>query len=130
MVSGMYNRNNAAFNFEVVEEQRKAKVIRLPGKNARRLAKIKLQKMLLLGVFSVFCTCAVGISYFILGQAELTELADKSSKAYRNLEQIQGLNTRLSVELKSVNATNSFKDTDSDSVEIVRIHKNDLVKRR
>lgn len=127
----MYNRNNAAFNFEVVEEQRKvrkARIVRLPSKKARKVAKLKSQRMLLASAFSIFCVCALGVSGFIMGQAQLTEIVDKSGKAARELEQIQSLNTQLSVKLKSLNSTNSFAKSDT-PVEIVKVHKGDLAKR-
>lgn len=125
----MYNRNNAAFDFEVVQKPRKAKVISLPSKKARKLAKLKSQRMLLTGVFSVFCTCALGVSLFVLGQVQLTEMTDKSCKAAHELEQLQSLNTQLSVKLKSVTTTNSFKDKCDAPVEIVKVHKGDIAKR-
>ncbi len=126
----MYNRNNAAFNFEVVEEQRKAKVVRIPGKRARKLAHLRSQRLLMLGVFSVFCVCALGVSGFVMGQAELAVLSDRSSQACRNLEQIQSVNTQLSVKLKSVDASDSFQDKNVVPVEIVAVHTQDAAKRR
>ena len=127
----MHNRNNAAFNFEVVEEQKKvkkARIIRLPDKKARKAAKLKSQRMLLASAFSVFCACALGVSGFIMGQVQLTEIVDKSGKASRELEQIQSLNTQLSVKLKSLVATNSFEKNEV-HVEVVKVHKGDSAKR-
>ena len=124
----MYNRNNAAFNYEVVEEQRKARIYELPSKKARKAAKLKSQKMFMVGVFSVFCACALGFSGFLLGQAELTEVTDKSCKASRELEQIQSLNTQLAVKLKSLSVANSFEKNGT-PVEIVKVHKGDVAKR-
>ena len=97
-------------------------------KEARKAAKLKSQKMFMVGVFSVFCTCALGFSGFLLGQAELTELTDKSCKASRELEQIQSLNTQLAVKLKSLSVANSFEKNDV-PVEIVKVHKGDVAKR-
>lgn len=124
----MYNRNSAAFNYEVVEEQRKARIYELPSRKARKAAKLKSQKMFMVGVFSVFCTCALGVSGFLLGQAQLTEVTDKSCKAARELEQIQSLNTQLAVKLKSLSVANSFEKNDT-PIEIVKVHKGDAAKR-
>ena len=125
----MNSRSNAAFNYEVVEEQKKAKVVKLPGKKARRLAKLKSQRILIAMVFSIFFVCAVGVSGFVMGLVELTEVTDKSCKALRELEQLQSVNTQLSVKLKSASTYNSFKDKEDTPVEIVKIHKGDLAKR-
>ena len=125
----MSNRNNAAFNYEVVEEQKKARVVKLPSKKARRISKLRSQRMLISSVFSVFCGCALGVSVFVMGQVQLTEITDKSFKASHELEKLQSINTQLSVKLKSVSSTNSFQSKSDDLVEIVKVHKNDLAKR-
>lgn len=125
----MYNRNSAAFNFEVVEERKRAKVITLPSKKVCKLAKLKAQRILMASIFSVFCTCALGVSVFVMGQAQLTEITDKSGKASHQLEQLQSLNTQLAVKLKSLNTTNSFKDKNDASVELVKVHNGDFAKR-
>lgn len=126
----MYIRNSAALNFEVVEKQKKkARIIELPSKKARKAAKLKAQRMLITSAFSVFCSCALGVSFFVMGQAQLTEITDMSCKASHKLEQLQSLNTELAVKLKSLNTTNSFKDKNDASVEIVKVHKGDFAKR-
>ncbi len=125
----MYNRNNAALDFEVVQKPRKAKVISLPSKKARRLAKLKSRRMLMTWAFTGFCACALGVSCFVLGQVQLTEITDKSYKAAHDLEQLQSLNTQLSVKLKSVTTTNSFEEKCDTPVEIVKLHKGDIAKR-
>ncbi len=130
MVLKMHNRNSAALDYEVARERKKARIVRLPGKKARKLSNLRAQRMLMLGVFSVFCTCALGVSGFVMGQAKLTELTDKSCTACRKLEQIQSLNTQLSVKLKSFDTTGSLQGHEGDLVEIVTVHKCDSAKCR
>ena len=126
----MYSRNNSAtLNFEVVEKPKRAQVIKLPSKKARKIAKLKAQRILISGVFSIFCSCALAGALFIMGQVQLTEITDMSCKASHKLEQLQSLNTQLTVKLKSLSTTNSFKDRSDESVEIVKVHKDDFAKR-
>ena len=129
MVLKMHNRNSAALDYRVAKERKKARIIRLPGKKARKLSNLRAQRMLMLGVFSVFCTCALGVSGFVMGQAKLTELTDKSCTACRELEQIQSLNTQLSSKLKSIGASIVSQNDNLAPIEIVAVSTRDAAKR-
>ncbi len=126
----MYDRN-IAFDFGALEEKklRKSKIFRLPNKESRRKERLKNQKSLLTGIFSVFFVTALGISGFIMGQAKLTEVTDKYSKASKQLQECQSVNTGLEMKLKEVsNISKSSNLNKESSVEIVKIHKGDAAK--
>lgn len=126
----MYDRN-IAFDFGALEERKvkKSKVFELPNEESRRKERLKSQKFLLTGIFSVFFVTALGISGFIMGQAKLTEVTDKYSKASKQLQECQSVNTGLEMKLKEIsNISKSSNLSKDSSVEIVKIHKGDTAK--
>ncbi len=126
----MYDRN-IAFDFGALEERKvkKGKVFELPNEESRRKERLKSQKFLLTGIFSVFFVTALGISGFIMGQAKLTEVTDKYSKASKQLQECQSVNTGLEMKLKEIsNISKSSNLSKDSSVEIVKIHKGDTAK--
>ncbi len=126
----MYDRN-IAFDFGALEERKvkKGKVFELPNEESRRKERLKSQKFLLTGIFSIFFVTALGISGFIMGQAKLTEVTDKYSKASKQLQECQSVNTGLEMKLKEIsNISKSSNLSKDSSVEIVKIHKGDTAK--
>lgn len=126
----VYDRN-MAFDFGALEERKvkKGKIFRLPNEESRRKEKLKNQKSLLVGVFSLFFVTALGVSGFIMGQAKLTEVTDKYSKASKQLQECQSVNTGLEMKLKEVsNISKSSNLSKESSVEIVKIHKGDTAR--
>lgn len=126
----VYDRN-MAFDFGALEERKvkKGKIFRLPNEESRRKEKLKNQKSLLVGVFSLFFVAALGVSGFIMGQAKLTEVTDKYSKASKQLQECQSMNTGLEMKLKEVsNISKSSNLSKESSVEIVKIHKGDTAR--
>lgn len=126
----MYDRN-IAFDFGALEERKvkKGKVFELPNEESRRKERLKNQKFLLTGIFSIFFVTALGISGFIMGQAKLTEVTDKYSKASKQLQECQSVNTGLEMKLKEIsNISKSSNLSKDSSVEIVKIHKGDTAK--
>lgn len=126
----MYDRN-IAFDFGALEERKvkKGKVFELPNEESRRKERLKSQKFLLTGIFSVFFVTALGISGFIMGQAKLTEVTDKYSKASKQLQECQSVNTGLEMKLKEIsNISKSSNLSKESSVEVVKIHKGDTAK--
>lgn len=126
----MYDRN-IAFDFGALEERKvkKGKVFELPNEESRRKERLKNQKFLLTGIFSIFFVTALGISGFIMGQAKLTEVTDKYSKASKQLQECQSVNTGLEMKLKEIsNISKSSNLSKDSSVEVVKIHKGDTAK--
>lgn len=126
----VYDRN-MAFDFGALEERKvkKSKIFRLPNEESRRKEKLKSQRSLLVGVFSLFFVTALGVSGFIMGQAKLTEVTDKYSKASKQLQECQSVNTGLEMKLKEVsNISKSSNLSKESSVEIVKIHKGDTAR--
>ena len=85
----MYNRN-AAYDFKTLEKKKvvkKGKILELPKKSSRSKENLKNQKAILTGLFSSFLVLSLGVSGFIMGQAKLTEVTDKYSKASKQLEE-------------------------------------------
>ncbi len=125
----MYNRN-AAFDFEAFEQRKvkKAKIFRLPDKEARQRQRVRAKRQLTLSLFSAFFIGAIGISSFVMGQVKLTEVSDQSIKASKELEQCKSVNTQLSVKLKAEAAKNVAQSTKDSPVEIVKVHKGDIAK--
>ncbi len=127
----MYNRN-AAYDFGTLEKKnivKKEKILELPGKSSRRKENLKNQKAILTGLFSSFLVVSLGISGFIMGQAKLTEVTDKYSKASKQLEECKSANTGLEMKLKEIcenSETSGFLK--NDSIEVVKVHKGDVAK--
>ncbi len=123
----MYNRN-AAYDFGALEERKrkKSKVLRFPNKQKILKSRSRAQKSLLTGVFSLFLISAAGVSAFIAGQVRLTEVTDKTEKAYKELEQCKSINTELEMKLESKKMDSQLEGAKSSHVaqtEIVKIPK-------
>ena len=118
----MYNRN-AAYDFTPLkkEEHSNGKVLNLPSKSQRKRQKNKALKMLMGSVFSIFLVSASFGFLFVFEQSKFAESIDKVAKASKELEQIQSENTSMSLDKKSLNASQDYKDLESAKVEIVKI---------
>lgn len=127
----MYNRN-AAYDFKTLEKKKvvkRGKILELPKKSSRSKENLKNQKAILTGLFSSFLVLSLGVSGFIMGQAKLTEVTDKYSKASKQLEECKSANTGLEMKLKEIcenSETSGFLR--NDSVEVVKVHKGDVAK--
>ena len=127
----MYDRN-LVYDFDVIVEPKpkRGRVVRLPSKTLRSLNKLKSQRLLLTGLFSVFSVVAVSVSIFLFGQAKLTEITEECYRVSKSLEQCKTENTQLSMKLKSVQSLktgNSFL-RDDNMAEIVKVHSSDMAK--
>ncbi len=125
----MYNRN-AAFDFKTLEEKkfkREGKVIKLPNREARKKEKLRAQKIILTSVFSAFFGVVIGVSGFIAGQARLTEVVDKYSKASKQLEECKSANTGLEMKLKELSGYSDKSEFSGNSrIELVKVHKENI----
>lgn len=125
----MYNRN-AAYDFGNLEEQRRkiGKVVRLPKRHYNSKGKLKTRKQFLVAVFSCFLVAMAGVSTFIVGQAKLTEVTDKSEKAEKELKQCESVGAQLSLKIASQGSNNAFdgSGSGSETTEIVKIPKESI----
>lgn len=125
----MYNRN-AAFDFKTLEERkfkREGKIVRLPSKEARRKEKLRAQKIILNSIFSAFFGVVMGVSGFIAGQARLTEVVDKYSKASKQLEECKSANTGLEMKLKEIcGSVDKSEFNENSRIELVKVHKDNI----
>lgn len=123
----MYDRN-LVYDFDIIAEPKRGKVVRLPSKKLRRLNKLKSQRLLLTGLFSIFSAVALSVSVFLFGQAKLTEITEECYRVSKSLEQCKTESTQLSMKLKSIQslkAGNSFL-RDDNMAEIVKVHSEDM----
>lgn len=126
----MYNKN-AAFDFKTLEERKvkRGNIVVLPGRRARQHEKSKNRKIILTSAFSIFFGVALGVSGFIVGQAKLTEITDAYSKASKQLEECKSTNTGLEMKLKELDGGSaSVGFSENSTVEIVKVHKNDIAR--
>lgn len=118
----MYNRN-AAYDFGVLEEHKKhGRVVKLPGQRARQKERLKSQRKVLAGLFSMFLVVAGGVSAFVMGQVKLTEVTDQTEKAAKELDECESSNMQLRMQLESQNI-DGIKNAEIQQTDIVRIPK-------
>ena len=125
----MYNKN-AAYDFQVIEERRrkrtKKNVVKLPSAKARRLEKLRAKKMTLFSVFASTVLLAGVVSFFVMGQVQLTELTDRAAKASKVLKESESVNTQLSMRFKSSKVQAVQKTLNEHiPVEIVKVSRGD-----
>lgn len=119
----MYDRN-AAYDFGNLEEQRRksGKVVRLPRRYHRSNEKLKARRQFLVAAFSCFLVAMVGVSTFVMGQAKLTEVTDKSEKAAKELNQCKSAGAQLSLQIVSQKSADAISGN-VETTEIVTIPK-------